>query len=425
MFAGPHYAVGLKNLIAYYRASIFGPLAAVWAPQLSPTQKALYYVTGPGGATSLGLWAYVGVFTLIVPIIFTVRRHRLAWPAWIAAILTLIAYVVVTVPGNKSPFLGIIFPAYVAAAIILSTAYGLVWLYARNLRRAAYIAALAFLCFGAYVYRFPSPVFSSFVAYGASAAYRASRQAVIDDIASALKSDQALANKTVVFAQLGQYTNAESLTFKFLQDRTPTPTFVTEAFTDDIARHAALLDRADYVIVLTGGYHDDLLWLPSAKIADRINAMVRERFDLAKTIIPPGQPGEVQIYKHRPELEWTGGAYPIEIFHGERFRWLRRSAHIEIPPGTECITFRIFGTGRPDPSQTVQVTGNNIQPLQLNVSDTNLTNPLDVRIPIANPNAGGRLTLDADMPEIMFPNDPRTIAFGATVPTRRSHADCR
>jgi hypothetical protein len=46
---------------------------------------------GPGGAASLGLWAYVGVLTLIVPTIFTVRRQRLAWPAWIAAILTLIA----------------------------------------------------------------------------------------------------------------------------------------------------------------------------------------------------------------------------------------------------------------------------------------------------------------------------------------------
>jgi hypothetical protein len=325
--------------------------------------------------------------------------------------------VFVTAPGYKSPFLGVIFPAYMAAAIILSIVYGLGWFNARKLLPATYVAALALLCFGVYAYRFPWLPNPPYVA--------ASRQAVIDDIASALKSDQALANKTVVFAQAGQYTNKESLTFKFLQDRTPTPTFVNEALTDDIARHVALLDRADYVIVLTGGYPDDLPWLPSAKIADRINAMVRERFELAKTIIPPGQPGEVQIYRGRPGPEWTGGAYPSEIFRGERFRWLRRSAHIEIPPGTECITFRIFGTGRSDPSQTVQVTGNNIQPLQLNISGTNLANPLDVRIPIPNPNAGGRLTLDADMPEIMFPNDPRTIAFGATVPTRRSHAVCR
>ena len=106
-----------------------------------------------------------------------------------------------------------------------------------------------------------------------------------------------------------------------------------------------MLDRADYVIVLTSDYPDNLRWLPSAKIADRINAMVRERFDLAKTIIPLGEPGEVQIYR-RYELEWTDGAYPIEVFRGERLRWLRRSSHIETPPKIECIAFRIFGTGR-------------------------------------------------------------------------------
>ena len=56
----------------------------------------------------------------------------------------------------------------------------------------------------------------------------------------------------------------ESLMFKFLQDGTPMPTFVPN-FTDDLARHIALLDRADYVIALTRDYPDNLLWLPSAK----------------------------------------------------------------------------------------------------------------------------------------------------------------
>jgi hypothetical protein len=72
--AGPHYALGLKDLIAYYREHIFGSGAATWTPQLSPVQNALYYVTGPGGAASLGQWVYVGVLTLAVPIILTIRR---------------------------------------------------------------------------------------------------------------------------------------------------------------------------------------------------------------------------------------------------------------------------------------------------------------------------------------------------------------
>jgi hypothetical protein len=133
---------------------------------------------------------------------------------------------------------------------------------------------------------------------GGGASVAASRQAVINDIASVLKSDQALARKTVMFAQIGQYTNEQSLIFKFLQDGTPMPTFIGD-FTDDLAPQIALLDRADYVIALTRDNPDNILWLPSAKIADQVNAMLRGRFDLAKTIIPPAEPGEIQIYSRR------------------------------------------------------------------------------------------------------------------------------
>jgi hypothetical protein len=293
MLAGPHYVLDLHNLIAYYRENVFGANAALWTPQISPLQNALFYLTGPAGAVSLAQWAYVGVLTLAVPIIFSIRRRAQTWPICIVVILTLIAYVTVTAPGNKSAWIGAMFPAYAVAGIILSAVNGLGWLYARNLRRATYFAALALLSFGAYTYRFPSlrVMYPHYVA--------ASRQAVIDDIASVLKSDPALPRKIVAFPQIGQYTNSASLTLKFLQDHTPMPTFAGEFYSDDIARHVALLDRADYVIALTGDYPDKLLWLPSAKITDQVHAMIRERFDLVKTIIASAEPGEVQIYGRR------------------------------------------------------------------------------------------------------------------------------
>jgi hypothetical protein len=50
---------------------------------------------------------------------------------------------------------------------------------------------------------------------------------------------------------------------------------------------------------LTRDYPDNLLWLPSAKVADQVSAMLRERFDLAETITPPAQSGEIQIYRRR------------------------------------------------------------------------------------------------------------------------------
>ena len=122
---------------------------------------------------------------------------------------------------------------------------------------------------------------------------------------------------------------------------------------------------------------------------------------------------------------WTDGAYPVEVFHGERFRWLRRSAKLALPLGTECVAFRIFGTNRSDPSQIVRIRGNNIVPVELNLAGTNIVNQLAIRIPIRNPSAGADLTLDADIPETTFPDDPRSIAFGATALKRISLRDCQ
>ena len=103
-----------------------------------------------------------------------------------------------------------------------------------------------------------------------------------------------------MLTQIGQYTNGESLTFRFLQDGTPMPTFFWRTFTDDLGRHVVLLSQADYVIALTRDYPDRIPWLPSAKIADQLNAMLPEKFELAKTIVPPARPGEVRICRKRP-----------------------------------------------------------------------------------------------------------------------------
>jgi hypothetical protein len=297
LIAGPHYVLGLKNLVWYYREVIFGPGAAVWTPQISRTDKALYYLTGPGSLPSLGRWVYISPLTLAVPIVLSIRRHALAWQAWIVVILALIAYAVVTLPGNKSPYLGVIFPGYVAGAIVVSAAYGLRSLYFRKMTGAAHIAAILLLCFAAYAYRTPWLLLNGTVLPPYIAA---SRLQVIDEAAQFFKLDPDLARKTVMLAQIGQYTNGESLIFKLLQDGGPTPTFVSEFLTDDLRRHVVLLNRADYVIALTRDNPDAIPWLPSAKIADQLNAMLPEKFELAKTIVPPEQPGEVRIYRKRP-----------------------------------------------------------------------------------------------------------------------------
>jgi len=148
ILAGPHYILALQHLIEYYRSTVFGAGAAIWSPSLSRSEQLLYYLTGPGGRPSLGYWVYLGALTLVGPVaLFALNRHTLAWRATFVAVLATIAYTVVSVPGNKSAYLGVVFPAFVVAAIILTIAAILKALYARQRIITAYTVALALLAF--------------------------------------------------------------------------------------------------------------------------------------------------------------------------------------------------------------------------------------------------------------------------------------
>jgi hypothetical protein len=238
---------------------------------------------------------YVGILTLAIPLVLIIRRHELAWQASIIAILALIAYIIISLLGVKAAVVGSIFHAYVAAAIIISAATGLRMLYRSEMTKTADVAAFALLCLAVVTYRVPSSPSTGAVHPREIAA---SRQAAIDEAALFFRSDRDLARKTVLFAPVGQYMNPDTLAFRFLQDGTQMPTVVTEYFSDDLARHVALLGRSDYVITLTPDYPDILRWLPGAKLADKINGMLGAEtgFELAKTIIAPGEPGEIRIY---------------------------------------------------------------------------------------------------------------------------------
>ena len=146
LIAGPHYILALPRLVEYQSQHLFGIYASVW-PQLSGTEKALYFLIGDGAVPSLRRLTYVGIMTLAIPLVLIIRRHELAWQASIIAIVALIAYIIVSLLGVKAAVVGSIFHAYVAAAIIISVAAGLRMLYRSEMTKTAYVAAFALLCF--------------------------------------------------------------------------------------------------------------------------------------------------------------------------------------------------------------------------------------------------------------------------------------
>ena len=207
------------------------------------------------------------------------------------AVLAAIAYTVVSVAGNKSPYLGVVFPVFAVAAIILTIAAILKALYAQKIL-AAYTIALA-LVFAVRSVSFPGRIARHLPA-AIAASIRSQRSGRFVSFRT-----RDLSRRTVMFAQITQYLNNDTIKFELTQGGLPMPAFVVDALTDELPKHLALLSRSDYVITLTEEYPNSLSWLPSAKLATPLNAMLGRttNFELVKTIIPPAEPGEVRIYR--------------------------------------------------------------------------------------------------------------------------------
>mgnify|MGYP005822115655 CR=1 FL=1 len=197
LLAAPYFILGRQHLIDYYRLNVFGSAAALWTPNLSAINSALYYILGPGGNATLGKWVYIGI-----PAVAFISLR-----SWRIGVLILISYLVVTLPGNKSPYLGMIFNAYVVAAIVLM----MYWLLTITNPAIGYAIAGVFLVFGLATYHLPwGPP-------GSSLGVAEARQKLNADVVSVLLSDSAIEQKIIYIPVIASYLNGDSIVFSALQ----------------------------------------------------------------------------------------------------------------------------------------------------------------------------------------------------------------
>lgn len=288
VLAGPYFALTWRRIVDYYALHVFGSGAASWTPDLSVTQTLLYYISGPGGLPFLGWGLYPALLLIAAPLVaFAAGRRETAWKLTSYAILVGIAYLVVTIPGNKSPFLGVGFVALLVGAIAAAS----IWVTSRRP-----YAAIGILLLGAVSYMTPWAALHG-APYPPEVAR--ARHNLNWQILTELRKDPDLASKKVMFAQIAQYTNAETLTVNAAELGIARPVFQSEYFNDKIEAQRAMIAASDYVITISPEYPGGLSWVPSAKIGQQINAALDAdpALALVQTFAPPGEPGEFRIYK--------------------------------------------------------------------------------------------------------------------------------
>ena len=212
--------------------------------------------------------------------------------SWQLVILSLIAYLAVTIPGNKSPYLGIIFDAYIACMIALTLAW-LLTIASRRSRQLAYAIVGVSLAFAVATYRLPWMQLHGISFSPHSAALR---KELNSQVVEFLLTDSNLDRRIICVPAITSYINGDAIIFASLQVGRILRPIAPSYIDDDLDRHVRDIADADYVILVSANYRDLLRWTPSAKIVTKIADAIEhdDRFEIGRVIT--SELGDVRIF---------------------------------------------------------------------------------------------------------------------------------
>jgi len=291
LIALPYYASRFAYLFEYIWQNAFGSMASIWRPNLTWSEHALYYLTGPAGKAAIG-WAWLAVLcALTVAALPVLREHRKTVLAGVAVVIA--AYLSVTLPGMKSQFIGLIVPALVLGigAVI---AIVLLRLLPKNI---ALLAAIGLLAFSAAAWR---PVFLRLTNTTVPRAQAQLFTRIHVQTVDALASVPDLERRKIYFPVIAQYLNEDSIRFEFLRRGLLLPVQRPPVFFDDIEFHRKLIPQAEIVILLSDDSTLPIPWTASTKIHKEINAAVEASgaFETIATV-DAGSYGRVVVLRRK------------------------------------------------------------------------------------------------------------------------------
>jgi hypothetical protein len=152
-----------------------------------------------------------------------------------------------------------------------------------------------------------------------------------------------------------------------------------------------------------------------ASLGDGTQAFAIMKFDGKGTMSLPDLP-EV----HGRVASFRSGEHGVGDYENFSFRWLRKVSTLDIPiaNGVSCLTIEAFRASAEQQSSRVNLSGASASPATIDLAGTLLTSRKTHLITVRSSGEHAQVRLEAEMPEIRFPNDARDIAWGIVSPVR-------
>jgi hypothetical protein len=355
----PYYAIAFHDVVDYIWTTAFGTQASVWVKQIPLQKHLLFYLTGPIGAISLGLWLYAGCAIGVAAVLtFWWRSDGSAlYRAALVVSMVVIGYLAVTIPAFKGPH-GLPF----AALFLGATAIGAVSLVRRLSPPLAWGTCLLLMLFSAWQFAWPyvrdhgvaNPVFA------------AARWKMLHEVVDTIGDNEPggiLYNTTPVI-----YLNDYTVAFQqYVEGRLPMASD-TGSFTVDPQEQRQKIARAAIILTPTPETIDIFPQLPAASRENRTETirLIEESglFQPPIRIVDPIGRDDMLLYKPWPPfspIQEEQGLGPVEgpypQFNLPRVRWGHGAQSAFVARGTANSQSQlvIVASGHANAGQTLSV----------------------------------------------------------------------
>ncbi|PNG59497.1 MULTISPECIES: hypothetical protein [unclassified Variovorax] len=261
----PYYAAVSQRLYEYITVNAFGSQAAVWAKNAATLDPAAYYLTGPGGKAAIGTpWLALSGALLVVSAPWWAQSWRVALSAAIAAGA---AYAGVTAPSMKSPFIGLVVPAFVLCITAILAALFI----SKMPRWLGFAFALCMLIFALLTWR---PVALRLWGTTVPTAQAQHFNRIHMQTVDVLEAIPNIGQRKLYFPVIAQYLNRDNLEFELRRRGLSPPSMPVSYMVGDIQGQKQMLADSDLAILFSDESTLPLPWPPSAGIRKDINAAV-------------------------------------------------------------------------------------------------------------------------------------------------------
>lgn len=321
----PHYAIGLRGIYRYVIANTLGEQARVWDLELERYGHVMYYLTGPGGQTMMRAWLWLWLMTFMLfaaNLVQTRDRITILRSVCFAAGF-FVAFIAVSVPAHKSPYIGAVVPAFFLVSWTLMSVHLLSAAQSASTRSVAAGFLVLATAVGLATFHWQSTI-----GFGRPSAERyteiAKRRADVADVLNALERAQ-FNGRELFVAGAAPYLNADTLGYYALKRRRDEMRFADALLSDAPDQIAARIDASDGVLLFTPDYPDVIPWLPSSRSEYRVRAaehvMRDPQLNIALTLPSLAGAGQVQLYLRKPAFQVGTEATGFGLVEGPYPQW--------------------------------------------------------------------------------------------------------